>query len=45
MVQAAMEGLDVAIVLEGPSGSGKSYAMFEQPNGIAFSVTRHIFEL
>lgn len=45
MVQAAMEGLDVAIILEGPSGSGKSYTMFEQPDGIAFSVARHILQL
>lgn len=44
MVQAAVEGLDVAIILEGPSGSGKSYTMFEQPDGIAFSLARHILQ-
>ena len=45
MVQAAMEGLDVAVILKGPSGSGKSYTMFEQPDGIAFSVARDIFQV
>lgn len=45
IVQAAREGLDVAIILEGPSGSGKSYTMSEQPDGIAFSVAHHIFQL
>ena len=38
-----MEGLDVAIILDGPSGSGKSHTMFEPPDGIAFSIASHLF--
>lgn len=43
IVQAAIEGLDVAIILDGPSGSGKSYTMFEPPHGVAFAVGSHVF--
>lgn len=45
MVQAAADdGLNVAIFLEGPSGSGKSHTLFEQDDSIAFSMATYLFE-
>lgn len=45
MVQAAAEdGLDAAIFLEGPSGSGKSHTLFGQDDGIALSMAKYLFE-
>ena len=44
MVQAAIEGLDVAIILEGPSGLEKSHTMFGRPDGFAFSIAGHVLQ-
>ncbi|KAL8899393.1 MAG: hypothetical protein Q9192_001588 [Flavoplaca navasiana] len=45
MVQAAAEdGLNAAILVEGPSGSGKSYTLFGQNDSIAFWMAKYLFE-
>ncbi|KAL8923737.1 MAG: hypothetical protein Q9208_004489 [Pyrenodesmia sp. 3 TL-2023] len=43
IVQAAIDGLDTTIILDGPSNSGKSYSIFGE-NGIAASIARHVFQ-
>ena len=45
MVQVATEdGLNAAILLEGPSGSGKSHTLFGQKDSIAFWMAKYLFE-
>ena len=43
MISAAIEGVDLAIILDGPSGSGKSHTMFAPPYGLAFLIAKDIF--
>ena len=43
MVRAALDGYPVFFLLEGPSASGKSYTMFEPPNGLVFKIAHTLF--